>query len=108
MVITGFINRTSGCSMVENEPMKCTDCRGAGEVSELTLKMRRIGGFIKEGRHNLDLTLREQCRVIGVPLRFLNDIERGWIPTESSKTDTKSANEKDSSSLGITQENNPE
>lgn len=78
-LITGFITRRSGCSAVKNEPMKCFDCYGAGEVSDLTLKMRRIGKYIGERRREMDLSQREQAKILGLDFIEFNNIIRGKI-----------------------------
>jgi DnaJ-class molecular chaperone len=77
MKVTGFITRTNGCSAVKDEPMRCLDCDGTGRVTGRTLKMRRVAKFIKEGRLRLDMSQREQARILGLEFKEFNDIIHG-------------------------------
>lgn len=77
MKLTGFVSHFGGCEAVRNQPMKCTNCYGSGSTSRITRKMRRIAEHIREGRIALDLTQREQARILGMSFSDWNAIIRG-------------------------------
>lgn len=79
MKVTGFINRTSGCQQVNNEPMTCLECSGIGKVSDLTLKLRRIGKILRHDRVAMRITQREQAELLGMTFGQLNDLQHGKI-----------------------------
>lgn len=57
--------------------MKCTDCYGLGWISQRTRKMRRIAEHIRKGRIALDVTQREQAKIVGMSFSDWNAILRG-------------------------------
>lgn len=79
MLLTGFITRSTGCSAVQDEPMKCLDCQGKGQVSGLQLKMRRIGKHIREWRVETRTSEREQATLLGFSLTEFNKIQHGKL-----------------------------
>lgn len=79
MRVTGFITRKSGCSPVADEPFTCFDCGGTGSVSDLTLKLRRIGSYVKERRRELDVSQREQAELLGMNFQEFNAWQHGRV-----------------------------
>lgn len=75
--VTGFIQRKGGCHYADNEPMRCLGCEGSGQVSELALKMRRIGQFIRDYRVKMRISQKEQAELLGMTFSELNDIQHG-------------------------------
>jgi hypothetical protein len=82
MNVTGFVDGTGGCRQVENEPMRCLHCGGTGRVSMLTLKLRRIGKFVREARVEMRISQREQAKILGMSFVELNDLQHGRISAE--------------------------
>ncbi len=76
--ISGFIHYSDG-SFGNHDVIPCSYCYRTGKVSPDQLKAQRIGEFIKEGRKELRITLREQAKILGMSLPELNAIEQGRI-----------------------------
>lgn len=77
MKVTGFMHGKGGCRSLNNEPMRCIDCKGDGQVADLTLKMRRIGRFIRDYRVKMRISQKEQAELLGMTFSELNDIQHG-------------------------------
>lgn len=79
MKVTGFINRTSGCQQVQDEPMPCLKCSGTGQISDLTFKVRRVFDYVRQARGEMRIKQREQAEILGMTFSELNDLQHGKI-----------------------------
>lgn len=78
MKLTGFISYSDGShEAARDKPMRCTECYGYGKISGLTRKQRRIAEHIRKGRIALDVTQREQAKIVGMSFSDWNAILRG-------------------------------
>jgi len=77
--VTGFFDYADGSGEYTTKTWNCSYCYATGKVTDAQLQAKRIGVYIKERRHEMDLTLREQAKILGMALTDLNAIEQGRI-----------------------------
>src|SRR5688572_22718250 len=77
--VTGFFDYSDGSGEYTSKNLECSYCYGTGKVTDEQMQARRIGRYLRERRHEMDLTLREQAKILGRPLSQLNAIEQGRI-----------------------------
>ena len=68
-----------------NVPMRCYQCRGAGEITEEQAEWIQRGEAMRLKRVGAYRSLRDEAKRLGITAKELSDMENGRIePKESS------------------------
>lgn len=80
-LVTGFFDfeDQTKSGYYENYGMECPVCHSKGLVSDTQIFVKHAGRYYKDARSDMDLSLREASKLIGISVGDLSDFERGIL-----------------------------
>lgn len=80
---SGFFHHTDSSKdgFYYDRVIRCGNCRGTGRVTTNQIFQSHVGKYYCDARNEMDLSLREAAKILGLTVLELNDIEHGRSAT---------------------------